>query len=308
MKNTRKTLNELAEKFRKLHEDGASMTNLDLFLANIGKEVASCNDKITEDSTEAEITAAQTTVKAALTIYNDEIRMQRLESMDGKPFKESMSKYIADQTVKGLVMKYDKDALTVFTEPDDVELDPMDVIGKLCKPEMHSILDATCIFADNLARMEKKDDGAYVSHRALSASYTDLRNRMGWTIPAKELNNSKLTKQMNDLAHLVFCGLEPKFISADMKWVKGRVVVAKDGGANKNGGWQLKNESTLLKALFRATYTRLNGGCYEIANDTRGDKNALSVKVNKAMAEPKDKKEARPEKTAPDKVIEVETK
>lgn len=294
MKFTRKTLNATIEE---LKTKGFSGTNGEILHAYIGAEYAKfaqfCKS---EQRSDDEIQAALEPVRHAVNVYNDEMRVERLEQFEDMKPKEAMADYLRTQCVAGFKVVNDKD-LGFVVDPDEaVELDAYDFISTLCPVGLNGILDAVCIFADNLARFSIKDESGFVSKKSLSEGYIEMRKRMGWDIPVEEMSMGKLAVQMDEICRMISFGVAPKMQSTDVKYVDRAVIIAKSK-ADKAGAFQTRDERTILRHVFRAIYTRYHKLPYDWQNDTRGaDKAPLTSDANKAMAENPKTPEFSPEK------------
>lgn len=294
MKFTRKTLNATIEELKAQKFTG---TNAEIFHAYIGAEYAKfaqfCK---TGQPSDEEILAALEPVRHAVNLYNDEMRMQRLEQFEDMKPKEAMAEYLRTQCVAGFRVVNDN-KLGFVVDPDDaVELDAYDFISTLCSAELNGILDAVCIFADNLARFSIKDESGLVSRKSLSEGYIAMRKRMGWDVPVAEMSMGKLATQLDEVCHMISFGVAPKMQSTDVKYVDRAVIVAKSQ-ADKAGAFQTRDEKTILRHVFRAIYTRYHKLPYEWQNATRGaDKAPLTSEANKEMAENPKSAEFSPEK------------
>lgn len=294
MKFTRKTLNATIEELR---TQGFSGTNGEILHAYIGAEYAKFAQFVkSAQHSDEEIQAALEPVRHAVNVYNDEMRVERLEQFEDMKPKEAMAEYLRTQCVAGFKVVNDKE-LGFVVDPDEaVELDAYDFISTICPVGLNGILDAVCIFADNLARFSIKDESGFISKKSLSSGYIEMRKRMGWDIPVEEMSMGKLAVQMDEICRLISFGVAPKMQSTDVKYVDRAVIVAKSK-ADKAGAFQTRDERTILRHVFRAIYTRYHKLPYDWQNDTRGeDKAPLTSEANKAMAENPKSAEFSPEK------------
>lgn len=294
MKNTRKTLNAMIEELKAQKYSG---TNGEIFHAYIGAEYAKfAQFAKTGKPTDEEIAAALEPVRHAVNLYNDEMRMQRLEQFEDMKAKEAMVEYLRTQCVSGFKVVNDRELGWVVDPDDAVELDAFDFISTMCSAELNGILDAVCIFADNLARFSIKDESGLVSKKSLSNGYIEMRKRMGWDIPVEKMSMGKLAEHLDEVCHMISFGVAPKMQSTDVKYVDRAVIVAKSK-ADKAGAFQTRDERTILRHVFRAIYTRYHKLPYDWQNDTRGaDKAPLTSGANKDMAESPKSAEFSPEK------------
>lgn len=294
MKFTRKTLNATIEELKAQKFSG---TNGEIFHAYIGAEYAKFAKFVkAEQRSDEEISAALEPVRHAVNLYNDEMRMQRLEQFEDMKAKDAMAEYLRTQCVHGFKLTNDKELGWVVDPDEAVELDAYDFISTMCAPGLNGILDAVCIFADNLARFSIKDESGLVSKKSLSSGYIEMRKRMGWDIPVEEMSMGKLAAQLDEVCHMISFGVAPKMQSTDVKYVDRAVIIAKSK-ADKAGAFQTRDERTILRHVFRAIYTRYHKLPYEWQNDTRGaDKAPLTSEANKDMAENPKSAEFSPEK------------
>ena len=285
----RKTLNETAKNLATRHafKDGDRVlsANAEVFHANIGREFALFNEFLKVTRTEEEISAAKKPVNTAIGLYNDEMRMVRLEQLQDMTHKDAMRSYLDNQCVKGFQLKLDKNSGWVVTATDAVELDAYDFVSAICSADLNGILDACCIFVDNVAKYEFGDDAA-VSRKSLHESYIDLRKRKGWTLPKDAKSVPKaLAAQLTEICQMISCKTAPKMQTTDVKFIKFFIINAKSK-ANEAGKFVIRNDATIVNAICRAMYTRHNKLPYEWQNQNGSDKNAArTVAANKDMAE-----------------------
>lgn len=285
----RKTLNESAKNLATRHafKDGDRVlsANAEIFHANIGREFALFNEFLKVTRTEEEISTAKKPVSTAIGLYNDEMRMVRLEQLQEMTHKDAMHSYLDNQCVKGFQLKQDKNQGWIVTATDAVELDAYDFVSAICSADLNGILDACCIFVDNVAKYEFGDDAA-VSRKSLHESYIDLRKRKGWTLPKDVKSVPKaLAAQLTEICQMISCKTAPKMQTTDVKFIKFFIINAKSK-ANEAGKFVIRNDATIVNAIFRAMYTRHNKLPYEWQNQNGSDKNAArTVSANKDMAE-----------------------
>ena len=285
----RKTLNETAKNLADKHvfKDGDRVlsANAEVFHANIGREYALFTEYLKITRSEEEISTAKKPVNTAINLYNDEMRMVRLEQLQEMTHKDAMRSYLDNQCVKGFQLKLDKNSGWVVTATDAVELDAYDFVSAICSADLNGILDACCIFVDNVAKYEFGDDAA-VSRKSLHESYIDLRKRKGWTLPKDVKSVPKaLAAQLTEICQMISCKTAPKMQTTDVKFIKFFIINAKSK-ANEAGKFVIRNDATIVNAIFRAMYTRHNKLPYEWQNQTGADKNAArTVAANKDMAE-----------------------
>lgn len=285
----RNDLNETAKKLQEKHvfKDGdrALSGNSEIFHANISREYAIFADFMKTTRTDDEMASAKKPVTAAITLYNDEQRMLRLEQMQEMTHKDAMRSYLDNQCVKGFVLKQNKEKQWEVSATDSVELDAYDFVSAICSADLNGILDACCIFVDNVAKYEFGEDAA-VSRKSLHDSYIDLRKRKGWTLPKDVKSVPKaLAGQLTEICNMISCKTAPKMQTTDVKFIKFFIINAKSK-ANEAGKFVIRNDATIVNAIFRAMYTRHNKLPYEWQNQTGADKNAArTAAANKDMAE-----------------------
>ena len=286
---TRVELNETAEKLQEKHvfKDGERIlsTNSEIFHANIGREFATFADFLKVPRTDDEVAGAKKPVMSAIALYNDEQKMTRLEQMQEMTHKDAMSSYLDNQCVKGFQLKQDKDKQWKVDPTDAVELEAYDFVCAICSADLNGILDACCIFVDNVAKYEFGDDAA-VSRKSLHDSYIDLRKRKGWTLPKDVKSVPKaLAAQLTEICNMISCKTAPKMQTTDVKFIKFFIINAKSK-ANEAGKFVIRNDATIVNAIFRAMYTRHNKLPYEWQNQNGSDKNAARTSsANRDMAE-----------------------
>lgn len=281
----RTTLDTTANQLKVMLSLDMDTDNTRVFRVNIDKKYEMFIKDITDsaDVDDAIIMAKAKPVKEAIALFNDEMRMERIEQLSKMKYQDAMKDFLRTQFVSGLAFGKVENVWG-FHATEEIAVDFYDVLSVLNKPAIPGIMDAACIYMDNLAKFEFKDDGAHIAATPISAGYVALRARMKWDIPADGMSKNVLARQLNELAHMVFAGAEPKMINPDVTYITKGIILAKDE-SDKAGSYQLRDEKTMLKYLFRAVYTRTNGLAYGFQNDTRADKNPMSVAHNKAMAE-----------------------
>lgn len=286
---TRVELNESAKKLQDKHafKDGERVLsgNSEIFHANIGREYAIFADFMKVARTDDEVAAAKKPVNNAISLYNDEQRMVRLEQLQDMTHKDAMRSYLDNQCVKGFQLKQNKDKKWEVSATESVELDAYDFVCTICSADLNGILDACCIFVDNVAKYEFGDDAA-VSRKSMHDSYIDLRNRKGWTLPKEAKSIPKaLAAQLTEICNMISCKTAPKMQTTDVKFIKFFIINAKSK-ANSAGKFVIRNDATIVNAIFRAMYTRHNKLAYDWQNQNGSDTNAARTSgANKAMAE-----------------------
>lgn len=287
---TRKNLDEAAAKINERFQTALSAK--EAFEKDLTEKWAEFERFNDHPHTEEEITLALTPVRAAISFINDEIRMERLEAMKQMPYKDAFLDYLRTQGVKGYKVKSSGESVELVSDAD-VYLDAYDFISALCSADLNGIIDACCIFADNVARFEISDDAA-VSKKSMHQTYIELRDRKGWNIPKSKLSRTVLAEQMTEIAKMISCGVAPKMINADVKFVDRGIITAKDS-MDSAGQFVKRDERTIVRFVFRALYTRYNNLAYPFQDTTRASKGALSVKSNKEMSDAPITKDVVPE-------------
>lgn len=305
MKFTKKILTEAITELR---NNGATGTNSEVLHTYVGAEYKKFLDLINKgDLTDDAIMIAKKPVLHAIDLYNDNARYERLDELSDMKAKDAVKDYLRTQFVDGLVLTNSKKEGWCIAKTGEVMLDPNDFIAELFPTEMNGILDAVCIFADNLARFSFKDDGAKISRKSMSGSYAEMRKRKGWDTPTDKLSWACLARQLDDVCKMITCGVAPKMLTVDVKFIDRAAIGVKDAG-NKAGSFQTREEKTILRFVFRAIYTRYNGLAYEWQNDSRAvSKAPLTAGANKDMAENPKSAEFSPEKSAEEAPVTVYT-
>lgn len=286
----RNALNETAANIQTMYhfmdENLEELTNnAAIFSAHVARELTLFREYVSTPRTTAEITSAKSPVNTAIEQYNDEQRMRRIEELQKIPGKDAMKSYLENQCVSGLQLEQDKNVGWKVSNTDSVELKAYDFISAICSEELPAIIDACCIFVDNLAKVEFGET-ANVSRNGLHESYVALRKRKNWELPKdKKASNKFLSKQMTEICNMISFKIAPEMLAADVKYVKFSVVGTKSA-ANKAGSFVVRNDETIVNGMFRAMYTRYNSLDYEWQNKTGYDsKPARSVSANESMAE-----------------------
>lgn len=287
MKFSKTTIREAVKKLIEGGMDGTDGSNKEVLRLNVSTEytrfVKFCEEN---KPTDEEVAKALEPVKHSVNLYNDQMRHERLDQLDGMKYKDAVAEYLRTQCVAGFRVINDKDMGWIIADDPAVELDAYDFVSTLCKTELNGLVDSVCIFADNLARFTiKQDEGAYVSKKSMSAGYIALRDRKGWNIPLDQLSKGKLADQLNEICQMMTAGVAKKMQSTDVTYVDRSVIVAKSK-PDSAGAFQIRDERTIIRHVFRAIYTRYHGLPYEWQNDTRGvDKAPLTSEPNKDAAE-----------------------
>lgn len=278
---------ELQEKYA--YKDGERVLsgNSEIFHADIARTYAIFLEAIKGNEANNDIVIpAKRPVETAVGHYNDEQRMVRLEQLEGMSGKDAMRSYLENQCVKGFELKKDKDSGNwIVAGTDAVELKAFDFVSTICSADLNGILDACCIFVDNVAKNEFGEDAA-ISRKSLHESYIEMRKRKDWTLPKdKKATNKFLAAQLTEICNMISFKTAPVMQNADVKFIKFFVISARSK-ANEEGRFVVRNDSTIVEAIFRAMWTRQNGKPYKWQNQNGADKNpAKSSAPNKDMAE-----------------------
>lgn len=300
----RENLNEQAEKLMEVHafkdDSGVELeNNAEIFKANLHHEFATFTDFIRVPRTEEETMAARKPVDKAIALYNDEMRMLRLEQLEDMKAKDAVISYLENQCVSGFEFGFNKKEGVWKCDPiESVELEAFEFVKFIFETEKNTILDCCRIFVDNLAANELGGE-AHIARKGLSASYIELRTRKNWTLPKDgKASNKALAAQLTEICKMISVGMAPTMLNCDVKFVKSMVIDGRSE-ANKAGTFVTKNDSTIVRAVFRAMYTRYNGLAYEWQNKTGFDKaSPAAVAPNTAMAENPKSEEFAPAKPA----------
>lgn len=287
---TRKTLNEAVAKINECLN--TTMGAKEAFEKQLSAEWAKFEQFLDQPRTEEEITIALTPVRNAISFINDEIRQERLEAMAKMPYRDAFLDYLRTQCVKGYRVKTNGDDMELDADAS-ITLDAYDFISALCSADLNGIIDACCIFVDNVARFAISDSAA-ISKNSMHQTYIDLRKRKGWDLDKAKLSKTTLAAQMTEVAKMISCGVAPKMLNADVTYIMHGVIQAKDE-ADAAGKFVKRDERTVVRYVFRALYTRYNNLAYDFQDTTRATKGALGMKNNKDMAEAPISKDATPE-------------
>lgn len=285
----RNDLNAEAKRLQAEHgyeKDGKQLTdNSAIFLADANREFVIFKAAISGKENDTDVvSAAKRPVSAAISRYNDEQRMIRLEQLSALTGREAMRSYLDTQCVKGFELKNSKEEGWKLAETTTVELLAYDFISEICSADLNGILDACCIFVDNVAKNEFGEDAA-ISRKSLSDSYVAMRKRMGWELPKdKKQTNKKLAEQLTEICNMVSFKTAPTMLNADVKFIKFFVISARSK-ANEAGKFVVRNDSTIVEAVFRAMYTRKNNKPYQWQNQSNSGNSARTVGANADMAE-----------------------
>ena len=304
MKNTRESMNKAVEEIRKTR--GFNGDNVAVLREEIGRLYGIFQSIVADGATDEEITAAAAPVKNAIGLFNDEMRLERLEQLEEMAFKNAIADYMRNQCVKGLAFKKEKGEQVLSVQDcDTVELEAYDVVETLFNVGKGGVYDACCIFADNLVKFTLKDDGATaVNRKVLSKNYMDLRKRMGWEIDVKKAGKKVLAKQLTEIVGMICRGLDITMQNCDVTYLQQSIINGKTT-ANEAGIFVKRDEKTVVNYVFRAAYTRYNKLPYQWQDNGRTDKDPMTVSANKDMGEKTEKAE-KPEVVFESKVEVVE--
>lgn len=285
---TRKNLNEIANAYNTTHKTTLGVKAA--LEADMSEKFAHFQTFMQSPHTEEDVTAALKPVRTAIEVVNDEVRMQRLESLDGMKHKDAVLDYLRTQKVQGVKLEEKEGIYSIVSSA--VVLDSYDFISHICSVDLNGIIDSCCIFADNVAKYEFNEETA-ISKNSMHASYIDLRKRKGWDIPKSKMSKNVLAAQMTEIVNFISNNIGLRMINADVVFVKNGIIEAKDE-ADKAGKLLIRDERTIVRMIFRAMYTRYNGLAYPFQTKTRAEKSALTTKANKDMAEAPAKVEKAP--------------
>lgn len=259
------------------------------------------NGEITDENRQA----AMRPVSDACTAFSDWKRLERLDALKAMGTDAAAAAYLADRTVSGLVATY-KDG-TLIMDRAEVTLDAVDYFDTMAGTLRNNIMDAVCIFADNVARMDSHKDDAHVSRVSAHASYIQMRKEKGWDWPLdgkedERMSWNKLAGQMTTIVRWIFGKNMPEMHKADARFV-GCSLITTNGddknAGNDTGKYIVRDEKTIIRAVTMAVKTHIEGKPYEYINKTRisdGTKPVLSKEANKAMAESGKSEEFNPPK------------
>lgn len=211
---------------------------------------------------EKEIASALKNVQDIISILNDELRRERLEAMEKMSYQDAFADYLSTQCVTGYRIGVDKDHYVLDTNAE-IGIDAYDVLTALCGADLEGILDACCIFADNVARYMVNDSTA-VSRRSTQTSYLELRVRNGWDIPKAKLSKTKLAEQLTEVCKMMSGGVCQRMSSSDVGFIMVSVV-----HLNNAGKIIQRNDRTIVRFIFRAMYTRYHHLSYGFQNNTQ---------------------------------------
>ena len=297
----------IVEKYGLVDDKGNALSdNGEIFKENIRREIRAYLDYCKESGhSDNDKAIARRYVTAALRWYNDEMRVQRLEQLKDMGCKLALISYIGTQRTTGLKLVEDKKEGTMSYDRDPaIELAPVDFYEHMLSADLPYIQDMCCIFADNAAKKKIHDEGkdgtkVMVTKNSMSEDYQKLREKLDWKFdkPA-DITNNKLANHLNEIVGLL-CFLTPaerkskkwliKMINPDVYYIATSMFetnAAKKGSSDKAGEFIMRDEMTVIRAIFRAMYTRYNKLSYSFQNQTNGEKAARVYGANKDMAEP----------------------
>ncbi len=310
MKYTKESLTAITDKLAANVPEFASKSTEELLAihatqAKIAFDKRVANGEITDENRQA----AMRPVSDACTAFSDWKRHERLAEFKAMGEKAAAVAYLNDRTVSGMVSGYTEDeGLKLDSVP--VTLDAIDYFDAMIGTLRNNIMDAVCIFADNVARMFVHDDGARISKASSHATYIQIRKDKGWDwpvdgTPENRLSWNKLAGQMTTIVRWIYGADMPEMHKADAKFV-GQTLLGTNGSdknaGNNTGEYIVRDEKTIIRAITMAVVTHLKDKPYTIVNKTRlgaGEKSALSKEANKAMAESSKNEEFNPPKATP---------
>lgn len=307
MKYTKESLQEICNKLTATvpEFDGKSTEELLAIHAEQAKiafQKREANGEITDENRQA----AMRPVSDACTAFSDWKRLERLDALKALGTDAAAAAYLADRTVPGVVCKYTEDE-GLKLDGAAVTLDAIDYFDAMVGAVRNNVMDAVCIFADNVARMFVHDDGARISKASAHATYIQIRKDKGWDWPVdgpaeERLSWNKLAGQMTTIVRWIYGKAMPEMHKADAKFV-GQTLLGTNGAdtntGNKTGEYTVRDEKTIIRAITMAVVTHLKDKPYTVTNKTRmgsGDKSALTKEANKAMAESSQTEEFQPPK------------
>ena len=306
MKYAKKDLQAIAEKIATTAPELGTKSTHELLLINaemvkLAFVKRQTNGEITDENRQA----ALRPITDACTAVSDWARHTRLEELKAMPENEAAAAYLADRTVTGLVHGFEDDVLKLDTAL--VTLDAIDYFDTMIGTLRNNVMDAVCIFADNVARMKSHKDGARISKASAHATYIQMRKDKGWDWPLdgpedKRMSWNKLAEQMTTIVRWIYGKDMPEMHKADARFV-GDTLMDTNGDdkncCNKTGEYIVRDEKTIIRALTMAVKTHIENKPYTVTNKTRlgdGSKSALSKEANKAMAESGKSEEFQPPK------------
>ena len=328
---TRAKLNDEAKSLSEKHQfrdDAGKLlsTNAQIFHENLRIEVQNFKDFIGQNPkpNDDDISVQRRILNKALALYNDEMRVQRLEYLKTLGSETALIMFLGNQRTEGLAIEENKkeDTVTII-ETKHVGIDSTDFYGFMCSADLDYLKDVCCIFADNIARRKVADDGkdgknTYITKASMSDSYIALRKKLhdttgiNWVFdnPA-DISNNDLCKELNYVVgRLCFLSGDDikgqkwliKMLNPDWKFVRDTIVTtngaqkAKDneekkGDTNTEGKYIIRDEMTIIRAIFKAMYTRYHKLSYGYATQTNSAEKSRVSEPNRDMAESSKAKE-----------------
>lgn len=270
---------------------GSTDTTTDILLAKVRHAMATTNEHLTEGR-EGEALVTEKTLEKWQKLYADSLIYDHVDQLGTMPVKDAWKQYLSDQTVKGHKAKFDQKSNQYALSESAYYLAPYNAMETLLMPaELNGVVDAVCIFMDNIITLRAKGDGMHLSKKSLDPSYLDLKKRMGWS---GVKSNKELEAQAQAVLKFIF-GKDStmKLIGPDLRYLFESVSTTTDK-ANESGGYKGVSVQTFCNKFFRAVYTRLNNLPYAFQMDKSMTGKALTISENKDMAEPPAKKEETP--------------
>lgn len=141
---------------------------------------------------------------------------------------------------------------------DDLVDDAYDMICKIYHPvEINGIIEACCIFADNLAKVSFHDISAHIRFNNTSSISTEMRERLGWTLDEEVIRNggkTKMIKQLNELVNRVF-RVKIKMLKPDLKYLEWSLIQTRNY-ANFNNGYIKRTRRTIVNRIVYTMFMR----------------------------------------------------
>lgn len=319
---TREELDEEAKNLLAEHEfvndkGEALSANADIFHEYLKLMVSKYRDAM-GDSTLSEdaVKLAKGKAKSALNLYNDEMRVQRLEQLKTMGCQTAVVAFLGTQMTRGLKLKIKESDKSVEIEDcKTVEIDAPDFYNFMLTAEKSTVLDEIVLFTYNVQRYhahcaskEERDSGKKEHTRqvkSLSASYQKLLEEKGWNYAVGEMNQKILNEDASCIVdRLCFHNNENgaktdkkgrkilnhflKLYAADFCAIRDAICInnaAQKGQGDKPIVYVTPDEWTVVRALFRAMFTRYNNLAIGHVDQSNGQHSARTVKANKDMAE-----------------------
>lgn len=325
---TRTKLNDEAKSLSEKHQfrdDSGKLlsANAEIFYENLRVELQIFKDFINQNPkpNEDAISVARRTLNKALSLYNDEMRVQRLEHLQTLGSETALIMFLGNQRTEGLAIEENKKEDTIsIVETKHVGIDATDFYSFMCSADLDYLKDVCCILADNIARRKAFDDGkdgknTYVTKGSMSESYLALRDKLeettgiNWVFKdakkSEDISNNDLCKELNyvvgRLCFLSGSDIKDKkwliqMLNPDWKFIRDTIVStngaqkAKDneenkGETNAEGKYIIRDEMTVIRAIFKAMYTRYHKLSYGYTTQNNSEKKARVSSPNRDMAE-----------------------